>query len=190
MAGRAERRHVLGVEVLHLVDEDRDLADVGGEAADVGEELDEVDLDVTGVGAAGHGRHVDAGLPAVAQLGGGGGLAQREGLDDAEHLVGHLVTAGMAELAHGLVGRGGEGLRSRWSGRASNLPVPQLARTAELRSALSSTVLPTPRRPVSTIDRSERPRAIRSSTTSKVRNCSSRPASSGGADPRRGRTGS
>ena len=43
-----------GAEVLHLVDEDRDaLPDVGGQAADVGEQLDEVDLDVAGVGAPG-----------------------------------------------------------------------------------------------------------------------------------------
>ena len=54
------------------------------------------------------GGHVDAGLPPVTQLGRGRGLAQREGLDDAEHLV-DLAAARVAELSHGLVGRGREG---------------------------------------------------------------------------------
>ena len=49
------------------------------------------------------------------------------------------------------------GRRRLWSGRASSLPVPQPLRTAWPRSALSSTVLPTPRSPVSTSDRSGRP---------------------------------
>ena len=49
------------------------------------------------------------------------------------------------------------GRRSAWSGRASSLPVPQCRRTAAERSALSSTVLPTPRSPVSTSERSGRP---------------------------------
>ena len=42
------------------------------------------------------------------------------------------------------------GRRSDWSGRASILPVPQPREIAAERSGLSSTVLPTPRRPVST----------------------------------------
>ncbi|OPZ54801.1 MAG: hypothetical protein BWY91_01443 [bacterium ADurb.BinA028] len=75
------------------------------------------------------------------------------------------------------------GRRSGWSGRASSLPVPQCARTAADRSALSSTVLPTPRSPVSTTERSGRPRETRSSVTSKACNCSSRPANSGGRCP-------
>ena len=71
------------------------------------------------------------------------------------------------------------GLRSRWSGRASSLPVPQPLRTAWLRSALSRTVLPTPRSPVRTRLRSERFFATRSSTTSNARSCSSRPGELG-----------
>ena len=51
--------------------------------------------------------HVDAGLPPVAQLGPRRGVAQREGLDDAEHLV-DVLAARVAQLAHGLVGGGGE----------------------------------------------------------------------------------
>ena len=72
MAGGAHGGDVIGGEVLHLVDEDRHtLADVGGQPAHVGEQLDEVDLDVTGVGAAGHGRGVDARVPPLPQLGAG-----------------------------------------------------------------------------------------------------------------------
>ena len=63
------RRDVVGLHVLHLVDEQRDAAaDVGGHAGGVAEQLDEVDLHVAGVGPAGRGGHVDAGLPAVAHL--------------------------------------------------------------------------------------------------------------------------
>ena len=48
VARRAQGRDVVGAEVLHLVDEHGDAAaGVGGEAAEVGEQLDEVDLDVT-----------------------------------------------------------------------------------------------------------------------------------------------
>ena len=75
------------------------------------------------------------------------------------------------------------GWRSERSGRISSLPVPQPRRTADERSALSSTVLPTPRRPVSMIDRSGRARPIRSSRTSKDCSSASRPASSGGRWP-------
>ena len=99
VAGGADRRDVLGRQVLHLVDEDRDaLADVRGEATHVAEQLDEVDLDVTGVGAAAHGGGVDAGVPPLAQLGARGGVALGERLDDAEHVV-DVVTLRVAELA-------------------------------------------------------------------------------------------
>ena len=63
------RGDVVGLDVLHLVDEQGDAAaDVGGDAGGVAEQLDQVDLHVAGVGAAGRGRDVDAGLPAVADL--------------------------------------------------------------------------------------------------------------------------
>jgi hypothetical protein len=69
VAGRAEGRDVVRADVLHLVEEDRDsTAAVGGQPRDVREQLDQVDLDVARVGAAGQRRDVDAGLPAVAQL--------------------------------------------------------------------------------------------------------------------------
>ena len=94
-----------GAEVLHLVDEDADaLADVGGEAAEVGEELDQVDLDVAGVGAAADGGRIDAGAPLVLELGAGAGVAVGEGLDHAEHVVDRVLVA-VPELAHRLVQR-------------------------------------------------------------------------------------
>jgi hypothetical protein len=88
MAGRAQRRDVVRAQVLHLVDEQGDAgAYVGGQVRDLGEQLDEIDLDVAGVGAAGGHGHVDAGLPAVAQLGSLGRGAQRERLEHAEDLL-------------------------------------------------------------------------------------------------------
>ena len=108
VAGGAEGRHVVGTEVLHLVDVDADaLADVGREATEVGEQLDQVDLDVTGVGAALDGGGVDAGVPLVAQLRARPGLALGEGADHAEDVV-DLVGLGVAELAHRLVERAAE----------------------------------------------------------------------------------
>jgi hypothetical protein len=88
VAGGTQRRDVVGLQVLHLVDEDRDAgAHVGGQRRDLGEQLDEVDLDVAGVGPAAACGHVDPRLPAVAQLGALRGRALREGLEDAEGLV-------------------------------------------------------------------------------------------------------
>ena len=120
VARRAERRDVVGAEVLHLVDEDGDAAlHVRGQRRDLGEQLDEVDLDVAGVGAAGADGDVDAGLPAVAQLRALGRRAQGERLEDAQHLV-DAVGLGVAhgEVADRAVQRGGEraaevGLRPR-----------------------------------------------------------------------------
>ena len=70
-------------------------------------QLDEVDLDVAGVGPSGDGRHVDARAATCSRsLAPGRGVAQREGLDDAEHVV-DVLAPRVAELAHGLVrGRG------------------------------------------------------------------------------------
>ena len=105
VAGGAQRRDVVGAEVLHLVDEDRDPeAAVGGEPAEVGEELDEVDLDVTGVGPAPHRGRVDARVPLVAELRARAGVALGEGAHHAEH-VGHGLLVGVPELAHRLVER-------------------------------------------------------------------------------------
>ncbi len=89
VAGGAQRRDVVRHAVLHLVDEQRDAApDVGGDARRVGEQFDEVDLDVTGVGSADRGRHVDARLPSIAQLGRlAGPDAERERLQYAEKIV-------------------------------------------------------------------------------------------------------
>jgi len=75
------------------------------------------------------------------------------------------------------------GRRIDCSGRASILPVPHRRCMAIERKVLSSTVLPTPRSPVSTMLRSGRPRAMRSRTTSNWAISWSRPASSGGRWP-------
>ena len=84
------------------------LADVRGQPADVGEQLDEVDLDVAGVGAAAHGGRVDAGAPLLAQLGAAAGLALGEGPDHPQHVV-DVVGLRVAELADRLV----QGARQR-----------------------------------------------------------------------------
>jgi hypothetical protein len=110
VARRAQRRDVVHLEVLHLVDEQGDAdADVGGELGHHPEQLDEVDLDVPGVGPAGAHRGVDAGLPAVLELRVGRGGPQRERLEDAEGLL-DAVRGAVAdgEVAHGAVQRGRE----------------------------------------------------------------------------------
>ena len=61
VAGRAQCRDVVDAQVLHLVDEQRHPdPDVAGELGHHGEQLDEVDLDVAGVGPAGLDGCVDA----------------------------------------------------------------------------------------------------------------------------------
>ena len=75
------------------------------------------------------------------------------------------------------------GRRIDWPGLASIFPVPQSRCRAMDLNVFSSTVLPTPRSPVSTMLRSGRPRAIRSSTTSNWLISRSRPVSSGGRWP-------
>ncbi len=75
------------------------------------------------------------------------------------------------------------GRRMDWSGLASSLPVPHSRCSAIDLKVLSITVLPTPRSPVSTMDRSGRDLATRSRTTSNWPISRSRPASSGGRCP-------
>ena len=105
VAGGAQRGDVVRAEVLHLVDEHGDaLAGVGGQAAEVGQQLDQVDLDVAGVGPAADGRHVDARAPAVPQLGVGARVALGERAEHAEGVVGLLLLR-VAELADRLVQR-------------------------------------------------------------------------------------
>ena len=129
VARRAERRHVVGAEVLHLVDEDRDApAHVGGQAADVGEQLDQVDLDVAGVGPAGDGGGVDAGLPAVAQLGAGG---RRRAGAKALMTPSTWSTSSAVRVARARAPPGAApppaAAAAAGPGRASSLPVPQSA---------------------------------------------------------------
>ena len=76
----------------------------------------------------------------------------------------------VAELAHRLVQRRGQRPAQPLVGAGLELAGPPAAcGPRRERSALSSTVLPTPRSPVSTRERSGRPAATRSSTTSKAR---------------------
>ena len=126
VAGGTERRHVVRSEVLHLVDEDPDpLAEVGCESADVGEELDQVDLDVAGVRAPPHRGHVDPGTPLVAQLRAGAGLPLCEGADHPEHVVDRLGL-GMPELADRLVQGTGQGAAQPLVGPRLELAGPPL----------------------------------------------------------------
>ena len=118
MAGGAQRGDVVRTEVLHLVDEDPDAhAHVGRQAAEVGEQLDQVDLDVAGVGAALHCGDADAGVPAFGELGARLGVALDEGADLAEDLVG----VGVAELADGHVQGRAEGPAQRLVGAGLEL---------------------------------------------------------------------
>lgn len=88
MAGGAERGDVLGPQVLHLVDQQGDAgSDVLGELGDLGEQLDQVDLDVARVRAPVLHRDVDAGLPALPQLRTLRRRPERERLEHPQHLV-------------------------------------------------------------------------------------------------------
>ena len=86
-------------------------------------QLDQVDLDVAGVGPAPHGRRVDAGVPAVAELGTRARVALGEGPDHAED-VGDRVLVGVPELADGLVQRRGERPSQPLVGPGLELPGP------------------------------------------------------------------
>ena len=109
VAGGAERGQLVGVDVLHLVDEQPDAdGQVGGQVGGVAEQLGEVHLQVAGVGPALRGDHVDRRVPADALavvLRG----AQGERLQDAAELLDPLVVAvPVAELAHRGVHRLGD----------------------------------------------------------------------------------
>ena len=97
----ADRRELVAGDVLHLVDEDADTdAEVAREVGDVGEQLDHVELEVAGVGAALHRGHVDGRLPAHPLAVGERG-AQRERLEHAGHRVDPLgVAVPVGHLAH------------------------------------------------------------------------------------------
>ena len=137
VAGGADRGDVVGLHVLHLVDEQRDAAaDVGGHAGGVAEQLDEVDLHVAGVGPPGGRRDVDAGLPAVADLRVGRLAPLGEGLEDAEDLLDRLLVAVPgAELAQRHVQRRGDRPAQRLVGAGLDLagaPAARDRRRAEL----------------------------------------------------------
>ena len=94
--------------VLHLVDEQGDPdAEVGGDRGGLGEQFGEVDLEITGVRPAALGGHVDAQRDADRGSLGRLGVAQGEGLEDAEEVL-DPVRSAMAgrEFPHGHVHRG------------------------------------------------------------------------------------
>ena len=110
MAGTAQRRELRGRDVLHLVDEDRDAdAQVTCEVRDVGEQLDEVELEVAGVRAAADRRHVRGWLPADTQAVAERG-AHREGL---EHPGDRVDPLGIPVPVSDLPDRGVQGLGQR-----------------------------------------------------------------------------
>src|ERR1700712_5731176 len=124
--GGGGRGVVGGGDVLHLVDEQRDAdAQVAGERGDVGEQLDEVELEVAGVGPPPGGLDVNRRLPArptghglaVLELG-----AQREGLEHSGDLVDPVrVAMAVADLAHRGVHGLGEGEAQRLLGTRLDL---------------------------------------------------------------------
>ena len=124
VAGRAERRHVLRRQVLHLVDEHRHPGrHLGGQVGDVGEQLQQVDLDVARVGPADGGHAVDRRCPAVDQLAAARVGAQPERLEHRQHL-GHPVRRPVPDrqLAYGGVERAGQ--RPAQAGVGPRLDLP------------------------------------------------------------------
>src|SRR6185437_12547172 len=64
VAGRAQRGYVLRTDILHLVDEQRDsAAGSGRKPGNIDQELNQVDLDVAGIGPAENRRDIDTRLP-------------------------------------------------------------------------------------------------------------------------------
>ena len=110
VAGPADRGELLGGDVLHLVDVERDAdAEVAGQRGHVAEQLDQVELEVARVGAALDRDGVDRRRPAhalaVGQLG-----TQRERLEHAGH---RLDAVGVAVPVGDFADRGVHCLRDR-----------------------------------------------------------------------------
>ena len=156
VAGGADGGDVVGLQVLHLVDEQRDAAaDVGGDAGGVAEQLDQVDLHVAGVGPAGGRRARRCRAASGRAPWRRADCPQRERLEDAEHLVDRVLVAvrGPARAAPCAARRRPAGAATGRAGPRS-CRCPSRGAIAADRSWLSSTVLPTPRSPVSTRERS------------------------------------
>ena len=108
--GAADRGELGGGDVLHLVDEESEAhPEVAAELADVGEQLDQVELEVAGVGTPLRRGYVGGGRPAeslaVLELG-----AQRERL---EHARDGVDPVGVAVAVRDLADRGVDGLGDR-----------------------------------------------------------------------------
>ena len=121
------------------------------------------------------------GLPPVPQLGAGGRVALGEGLDHPEHVVDRRRPAGARARGPPRAAPRDSGRRSPWSGRASSLPVPQCGADGGRAQGVEQHRLADAAQPGQHDGALGPALAIRSSTTSKARSCSSRPASSGRA---------
>jgi hypothetical protein len=88
VAACAERRDVGWREILHLIDEHRHPnANICRQAGHIGEQLQQVDLHVSGVGAANRRRTIDRRRPALDQLAAAWIATQPERLQCGQHIT-------------------------------------------------------------------------------------------------------
>ena len=136
-----------GGDVLHLVDEQRDAdSEVAAQRGHVGEQLDQVELEVAGVGTAPGGGDVDGRLPSRAARGLLALLqpgAQRERLEHPGDLVDPVgVAVAVADLAHGGVDGLGERQPQRLVGAGLDLAGAPGARDREAAQGVEQHRLP------------------------------------------------
>ena len=180
VAGAGDPGEVGALQILHLVDEQRDPdLELGGRLTDVDEQLGQVGLQVAGVGAAAFGLDVDADGEAPVRR-----RAQREGLEHAQRAFEAVPPLSPAvRRAHRLIQRlRGESAERRVASRFDlrDDPAAALGHPAELVDQ---------HRLADAAEAGEdqaalgEPRPRRSIRTSNARTSSSRPASSGGRCP-------
>ena len=126
VAARAERRDIFWGEVLHLVYEHRHAdANVSSETRHIGEQLQQVDLHVTGVGSSRGWHPVDRWGPALDQLAAARIAPQPEGLQRRQHLTDSIrCSVAYGQLPDGRVQRSG-----KWSAEAHIRPSLHLSST-------------------------------------------------------------
>jgi hypothetical protein len=126
VAARAECRDIFWAEVLHLVYEHRNTnANVCSETRHIGEQLQQVDLHVTGVGSSRGWQAVDRWGPALDQLAAAGVAPQPERLQRRQHLTDSIRrSVAHGQLPDGRVERSGE-----WPAEARIRPSLHLSST-------------------------------------------------------------